>query len=162
MCAIDFCAQVCRDEPGILSKRLFAETAVPQDSDNTWAGSFIAVEASSLLIDERTVGDVTVLKLSGALLLDDGEAALRTSVQELSATGLTKLVPDLEGVTHVDCSGMGLLVVKLQAIRKLGGDIRLAHLTARDQRLLTTMRVLSLFNVFEDEAAAVQSYRDAP
>jgi len=57
---------------------------------------------------------------------------------------------------------LGVLVVKLQAIRKLGGDIRLAHLSARYQRLLTTMRVLPLFNVFEDETAAVQSYRDAP
>ena len=88
--------------------------------------------------------------------------ALRTSVQELLAKGQTKLVLDLEGVTRVDSSGLGVLVVKLQAIRKLGGDIRLAHLSARYQRLLTTMRVLPLFNVFEDETAAVQSYRDAP
>ena len=134
-----------------------------QHSDRTWAGSFIAGDVSSgLTIDERTIGDVTVLKLSGALLLDDGEVALRAAVQELLAKGRTKLVIDLEGVTHVDSSGVGMLVVKLQAIRKLGGDIRLAHLTARYQRLLSTMRVLPLFNVFEDEAAAAQSYRDTP
>jgi anti-sigma B factor antagonist len=134
---------------------------VQQDSDRTWAGSFIAGGTSGLTIDERTIGDVTVLKLSGALLLDEGEVALRTSVQQLMAKGRIKLVLDLERVTQVDSSGVAVLIVKLQAIRKLGGDIRLAHLTARYQRLLTTMRVLPLFNVFEDETAAVQSYSDA-
>ena len=132
-----------------------------QDSDRPWAGPFIAGDASSLTIDERTIDDVTVLKLSGALLLDDGEVSLRTSVQELLARGRTKLVLDLEGVTHVDSSGVGVLVAKLQAIRKVGGDIRLAHLTVRYQRLLTTMRVLPLFKVFDDEMAAAQSYRRA-
>jgi len=134
---------------------------VQQDSDRTWSGSFTAGDTPSLTIDERTIGDVTVLKLSGALLLDEGEVALRTSVQKLLAQGRTKLVLDLEGVTHVDSSGVGVLVAKLQAIRRQGGDIRLAHLTARYQRLLTTMRVLPLFNIFEDETAAVQSYRGA-
>ena len=133
-----------------------------QDSDRTWTGSFIAGGTSGLTIDERTIGDVTVLKLSGALLLDDGEVALRRSVQELLAKGRIKLVLDLEGVSQVDSSGVAVLVVKLQAIQKLGGDIRLAHLNARYQRLLTTMRVLPLFKVFEDETAAVESYRETP
>ena len=129
-----------------------------QDSDPTLAGSFIGGDTSGLTIDERTIGDVTVLKLSGALVLDDGEVGLRTSVQELLARGRTKLVLDLEEVAHLDSSGVGVLVAKLQAIRKLGGDMRLAHLAARYQRLLTTMRVLPLFSVFEDETTAVQSY----
>ena len=129
-----------------------------QDSDRTWAGPFIAGHATGLTIDERTIGDVTVLKLSGALLLDDGEVALRTAVQELLAKGRIKLVLDLEGVTQVDSSGVAVLVVKLQTLQKQGGDIRLAHLNARYQRLLTTMRVLPLFKIFEDETAAVESY----
>lgn len=133
-----------------------------QDSDRTWAGALIGGDTSSLTIDEHTIGDVTVLKLSGALLVDDGEVTLRTFIQELLGKGRTKLVLDLEGVTHVDSSGVGVLVVKLQAIRKLGGDIRLARLNARYQRLLSTMRVLPLFHVFDDETAAVQSYSDAP
>jgi anti-sigma B factor antagonist len=131
---------------------------VQQDSDRTWAGPFIAGHATGLTIDERTIGDVTVLKLSGALLLDDGEVALRTAVQELLAKGRIKLVLDLEGVTQVDSSGVAVLVVKLQTLQKQGGDIRLAHLNARYQRLLTTMRVLPLFKIFEDETAAVESY----
>jgi len=134
---------------------------VQQDQDRTIVGSLMAGQSASLTIEERRVGDVTILKLTGELLLDDGEVAFRTSVQGLLALGRIKLVLDLDGVTHVDSSGVGMLVAKLQSIRKLGGDIRLVHLAARYERLLTTMRVLPLFKVFEDEASAVQSYADS-
>ena len=51
-----------------------------------------------------------------------------------------------------------MLVAKQQTLRKLGGDLRLVHLSPRYQRLLTTMRVLPLFRVFDDEATAVSSF----
>jgi len=134
---------------------------VQQDSDPTLLAAFTAGRASSLTIDQHHVGDVTVLRLSGQLLLDDGEVAFRTVVERLLAEGHLKLVLDLESITHIDSSGVGMLVGRLQMIRKLGGDIRLVHVAAKYQHLLTTMRVLSLFSVFEDEAAAVLSYGDA-
>jgi anti-sigma B factor antagonist len=69
-------------------------------------------------------------------------------------------VIDLDGIAHIDSSGVGMLVAKLQTIRKTGGDIRLVHLQPRHQRLLATMRVLPLFQVFDDEAAAVASFTE--
>jgi len=133
-----------------------------EDTERTLIGSFLTGHATSLSIEQHSVGDVTVLKLSGQLLLDDGEVAFRSCVEGLLAMGRTKLVLDIEAVSHIDSSGVGMLVGRLQSIRKLGGDIRLLHLADRYQRLLTTMRVLPLFTVFDDEAAAVQSYADAP
>ena len=132
-----------------------------QDSDPTLLAAFTAGRTSSLTIDQHHVGDVTVLRLSGQLLLDDGEIAFRTVIERLLAEGHLKLVLDLDGITQLDSSGVGMLVGRLQAIRKLGGDIRLVHLASRYQQLLTTMRVLSLFSVFDDEAAAVLSYGNA-
>jgi anti-sigma B factor antagonist len=134
---------------------------VQQDSDPTLLAAFTAGRTSSLTIDQHHVGDVTVLRLSGQLLLDDGEIAFRTVIERLLAEGHLKLVLDLDGITQLDSSGVGMLVGRLQAIRKLGGDIRLVHLASRYQQLLTTMRVLSLFSVFDDEAAAVLSYGNA-
>ena len=132
-----------------------------QDSDPTLLAAFTAGRTSSLTIDQHHVGDVTVLRLSGQLLLDDGEIAFRTVIERLLAEGHLKLVLDLDGITQLDSSGVGMLVGRLQAIRRLGGDIRLVHLASRYQQLLTTMRVLSLFSVFDDEAAAVLSYGNA-
>ena len=116
------------------------------------------LNASKLTIQEHEIGAVTVLKLIGEMLLDDGDLVFRAHVHDLMARDRTKLVVDFEDVIHVDSSGVGMLIVKQQALRRIGGDIRLVHLSPRYQRLLTTMRVLPLFCVFDDEATAVASF----
>jgi anti-anti-sigma factor len=116
------------------------------------------LDTSRLTIQEHEIGAVTVLKLIGEINLDDGDLVFRAHVHDLMVKDRTKLVVDFRDVTHVDSSGVGMLVVKQQALRKLGGDIRLVHLSPRYQRLLATMRVLPLFRVFDDEATAAASF----
>jgi anti-sigma B factor antagonist len=118
----------------------------------------MAVDASKLTIQEHEVGAVTVLKLIGEILLDDGDQVFKAHVQSLMAKDRTKLVVDFGDVSYVDSSGVGMLVAKQQTLQKIGGDIRLVHLGPRYTRLLTTMRVLPLFRVFDDEATAVASF----
>ena len=118
----------------------------------------MAFDASKLTIQEHEVGAVTVLKLIGEILLDDGDLAFKAHVQNLMANDRTKLVVDFGDVSYVDSSGVGMLVAKQQTLQKIGGDIRLVHLGPRYKRLLATMRVLPLFCVFDDEATAVASF----
>jgi anti-sigma B factor antagonist len=118
----------------------------------------MAVDASKLTIQEHEVGAVTVLKLIGEILLDDGDQLFKAHVQNLMAKDRTKLVVDFGDVSYVDSSGVGMLVAKQQTLQKIGGDIRLVHLGPRYKRLLATMRVLPLFRVFDDEATAVASF----
>jgi len=122
------------------------------------SASSMVPAASKLTIQEHEIDAVTVLKLTGEILLDDGDQVLRAHVHDLMGKGRTKLVVDFADVAYVDSSGVGMLVAKQQTLRKLGGDLRLVHLSPRYQRLLTTMRVLPLFRVFDDEATAVASF----
>jgi len=122
------------------------------------SASSMVPAASKLTIQEHEIGAVTVLKLTGEILLDDGDQVLRAHVHDLMGKDRTKLVVDFADVAYVDSSGVGMLVAKQQTLRKLGGDLRLVHLSPRYQRLLTTMRVLPLFRVFDDEATAVASF----
>jgi len=133
---------------------------VHKDSDQTWIASSMAHDASRLTIGERHYGRVAVLTLTGEMLIDDGDVAFRAHVHDLMLHGCANVVVDFGGVGHIDSSGVGMLVAKLQSVRKMGGDIRLVHLTARHQRLLTTMRVLPLFRVFEDEESAIRSFSE--
>lgn len=134
-----------------------------EESDHTLAASISSIaheahEASKLAIQEHEIGEVTVLHLIGEILLDDGDLVFRAHVHDLMSKNRTKLVVDFADVMHVDSSGVGMLVAKLQTLRKIGGDIRLVNLGPRYQRLLATMRVLPLFRVFDDEATAVTSF----
>jgi anti-sigma B factor antagonist len=117
---------------------------------------------SALTIVERQVDDVVVLVLSGQILIDDGDLAFGRKIRELLDQGHPRIVVDLGGVTYIDSSGVGMLVGKLKAVREQGGDIRLLHVTTRGQRIFGMLKILTLFEVFDDELAAVRSFTARP
>ena len=113
---------------------------------------------SKLQILERRIGDVTMLVLSGEMLVDDGDLALRQQIHDLLDQGRDKILIDLAAVTHIDSAGVGMMVAKQKTVRDRGGDLKLLHLTSRSQRLLALMKLASVFEAFEDEDAAIESF----
>lgn len=117
---------------------------------------------SKLAIEERLIGDVAVLRLIGQMLVDDGDLAFGRRIVDLVNRGITKIAVDMGGVTFVDSSGVGMMAAKLKYLRERGGDMRLVHLTARTQRVLGMMKMMIIFETFDDEAAAVHSFEARP
>jgi len=113
---------------------------------------------SKLTIEERDAGDVTVLTLTGQMLLDDGDLAFRKRIHDLIDRGRTKVVLDLGGVTYIDSSGVGMLAAKLKTLKENGGDLKLLRLTRRSESLLGMLKLLIVFETFDSEAAAVRSF----
>jgi len=109
-------------------------------------------------IQERRIDDVTVLTLTGQIVLDDGDRLLRKCIHDLVDEGRPQIVLDLAGVDYVDSSGIGMIAAKLKTVRERGGDLKLVHLTSRGQRLFGMMKLLLAFETFEDEASAVASF----
>jgi anti-sigma B factor antagonist len=118
----------------------------------------MAEEASRLQIAERQVEDVTILVLSGEMLVDDGDLAFGRKVGELINRGQVKLIVDLGAVTHIDSSGVGMMVAKAKTVHAAHGDMKLVHLTSRTQRLLSMMKLALVFETYEDEVSAIRSY----
>lgn len=113
---------------------------------------------SKLKIEERHAGEVTILVLAGEMLLDDGDLAFRTRIHDLIDRGFAKIVLDVGGLTYIDSSGVGMLVAKLKTLKEHGGDMRLLHLSRRAESLLGMLKLLLVFETFQDEAAAVRSF----
>src|SRR5512134_2623073 len=117
---------------------------------------------SKLIVTDRDVGDVTVINLSGQMVLDDGDLMFRRHVHQLVERGRVRIVLDLGNVTYIDSSGIGMMAAKLNTVRQRGGDIRLLNLSARSQRLFGMLKLLTAFETFEDEGAAVRSFSIRP
>jgi anti-sigma B factor antagonist len=117
---------------------------------------------SKLRIEEREVGDVTVLTLGGEITLDDGDLVFGRYVDQVLARKRVKILVDLAGVTYIDSSGIGMMVAELRLARKHGGDMRLLRLTSKGQRLFSLLKLRSTFEAFEDEAMAVRSFELRP
>ena len=115
-------------------------------------------QVSKLHIDERQVGDVTVLTLRGEMRGDDGDLAFGRRVDELIKQGRVQIVVNLAEVTNIDSSGVGMMVAELKMVKEKGGAMKLAHLTAKSHHLLAMLKIRAIFEIFEDEASAVKSF----
>lgn len=118
----------------------------------------MAEGASRLQITEHQADDVTVLVLAGEMLVDDGDVAFGRRIGELIKAGRVKLVVDLANVQQIDSSGVGMMVAKTKALRASHGDMKLVRPTPRTQRVLSMMKLSSMFETFDDEAGAIASY----
>ena len=113
---------------------------------------------SKLAIAEHEAGDVTVLTLSGQILVDDGDVAIRKRVLDLVANGRLKVLLDLGAITHIDSAGFGTMASKAKLLHDRGGALKLLHVPPRSQRLLEVMRLHTSFAMFDDEDEAVKSF----
>ena len=109
-------------------------------------------------IDRHEAGRVTVLKLTGQILLDDGDLLLRSRVHDLVSEGRVNIVLDLGGVDYIDSAGIGMIAAKLKTLRERGGDMKLLHLSSRGQRLFGVAKLLLIFETFDSEDMAVKSF----
>ena len=114
---------------------------------------------SKLTIDERTEGEITVLTLRGEITVDDGDIAFGRYVDGLILAGRVKIVVNLAEVTYIDSAGVGMMVAELKMVKQAGGVMKLSNLTARSYHLLAMMKLKMVFDIFDDEAAAVASFR---
>lgn len=115
----------------------------------------------TLRIAERIVGDVTILDMTGRLVLDQGDAAFRDHITDLLARGQRQIVLNLQNVSYIDSAGVGVMVAKMLSVRRAGGDMKLLHLTARSNRVMTITKLLTVFEAFNDEQEAVRSFKAA-
>ena len=120
------------------------------------------VSDSKLHIDERTINDVTLLVLTGEILLDDGDLVFRRCIHDLIDRGKVKILVDLAAVTYIDSSGVGMMAAKLKTVRDKGGDIRIVRLNTRGQRLFSVAKLHTAFEIFNDEAMALRSFELRP
>ena len=107
------------------------------------------------------IGDVTILTLSGQILVDDGDIAIRKRVLELVAHRRVHVVLDLGNVTHIDSAGFGTMASKAKMLHDHNGSLKLLHVPPRSMRLLEVMRLHTTFDIFDDEDAAIKSFSQA-
>ena len=114
---------------------------------------------AELEVKERQAGDVTILDMNGAVRIGEGSIALRDAIRDLADGGKKKILLNLAGVKYIDSSGIGELIANYTTVRRQGGQLKLLNLTDKIQSLLVITKLLTVFDVFEDEAEALKSFQ---
>jgi len=108
--------------------------------------------------NSRQVNGVTIVDLSGRITLGEGSVILRDSVRDLLSKGSKQIVLNLADVSYIDSSGIGELVSAYTHVRREGGELKLLNLTKKVHDLLQITKLYTVFDIRDDEAAAVASF----
>ena len=139
--------------------------SVPQE----WGRlSFVRVIPESLVDEEGTivalmltsgeVDGVAVVWLDGRVVLGEETGALRDKVKSLIAEGQKKLVLNMNNVTLIDSAGLGALVAAYSSTKSGGASLRLCHLGTKFNELLQLTRLITIFEVYNTQADAINSF----
>ncbi len=111
----------------------------------------------ALRINTRTVDAIVIVDCSGRIVFGDEAISLRETVKELLDKS-PNVVLNLHGVNYIDSGGLGTLVGIYTSARNAGGTVKLAALNSRVIDLLQVTKLVTVFEVFDNEQQAVQSF----
>ena len=121
-------------------------------------GRTVVSAEDSLDINVRKRSQVQVVQLRGPLRMGQAVDGLRQAIQEAVSAGDTRIVLNLAEVPMIDSSGIGLLVRFMASTKQLGGNIKLVQPNKYAIQTLRLVGVLNLFEIFDDDDAAVDSF----
>ena len=114
---------------------------------------------AELEVTERQAGDVTILDMSGAVRMGEGSIELRNAIRGLVDGGKKKILLNLRNVKNIDSSGIGELIANYTTVSRDGGQLKLLNLTEKIQNLLVITKLLTVFDAYDNEAEAVNSFK---
>jgi anti-sigma B factor antagonist len=106
----------------------------------------------------RQVGGVTIVDVSGRIVLGEESGALRELVRDLLSKGHKKVLFNLGNVNYIDSSGLGCLVSAFTSLRRQQGALKLLNLTNKVRDLMQITKLCTVFDIMDDEAVAVKSF----
>jgi anti-sigma B factor antagonist len=108
--------------------------------------------------NSRKVEGVNIIDLSGRITIGEGTVVLRDAVRNLLQRHEKNILLNLADVSYIDSSGIGELVSSFTTLSSQGGKLKLLKLTKKVHDLLSITKLLTVFEVFDDEAKAIQSF----
>jgi anti-sigma B factor antagonist len=112
----------------------------------------------SVTLNTRRIDDVTVVDAAGQIVMGEPAATFRNTVRDLAANGHRKVVLNLASLSYVDSCGVGELVAFYTSLAKQGGSVKLLNPTNRVRNLIQLTGLHAVFQIFDDESAAVRSF----
>ena len=110
-------------------------------------------------ITTRNIGDIRILDCNGKITLSEGTLFLRSTLHDTLQSGTNKIVLNLAHTKYIDSSGIDELVKTYTSVTNGGGQLRLLNLTKKISDPLVITKLLTVFKSFNDEKAALESFR---
>ena len=115
----------------------------------------------SLNVKTRKVDGVVVVDMSGRFTIGEPVLLFRETLRVQVNEGARRFVLNLGEVSYIDSSGLGELVAAYTTVRNKQGDVKLLNLTSKAKDLLQMTKLLTVFDVYDDEGKAINAVKDS-
>jgi anti-sigma B factor antagonist len=115
----------------------------------------------ALKIEVRETPSAVILDLHGRITIGESIAELRDTIREVLAGNQKNVLLNLADVNYIDSSGLGQLIGSNATVVNAGGRMKLLNLQNRVQDLLTVTKLLTVFDTYTSETAALRSFAAA-
>ena len=112
----------------------------------------------NMTTSNRQVGGVTIVDISGRIVLGEESAAMRDMICDLLSKGHKQILLNLGAVDYIDSMGLGSLVGAFATVRKQGGELKLLNLPDKVADLMQITKLYTVFEIANDEATGVKSF----
>ena len=112
----------------------------------------------SLEIESREREGITILDLKGRITMGDEVTSFRQKIRDLAQKPHSKMLLNMQHIDYIDSTGLGAIVMGSSAVRATSGTIKLVNLNRRNVELLVATKLATIFEIFNDEQDAVNSF----
>ncbi len=112
----------------------------------------------ALRMTKRDVSGVSVIDIDGRIVLGEESNSFRENVKSLLAAGKKKIILNLTQVTYIDSAGLGTLVAAFHSARSQGATLKLVNLGSKFKEVLQLTKLITVFDTYDSESAAIQSF----
>jgi anti-sigma B factor antagonist len=112
----------------------------------------------ALEIARREREGILLLDLKGRITAGEEASAFRGAFEKLADVTDLRLILNMQGIEYVDSTGLGALVMCANVARRANGTVRLVNVNRRNIELLVMTKIDTIFEVFDDESDAVNSF----
>jgi len=115
----------------------------------------------SIKITNSDVDGVSVVELDGRIVLGEESNSLREKLKSMAAAGKKKIVLNVANIKYIDSTGLGMLVAAHFSAKTQGASVRLCHLGKKFHEIVQVTKLLTVFDVYDTQTAAVSSFQAA-
>ena len=112
----------------------------------------------ALDIEQREREGIVILDVKGRLVVGEPTSELRETIRRLCSSGTNNIILNLADVDYIDSTGLGGMVISFTTLKKSGGALKLLKLSKRNIELLVLTKLTTVFELFDDEQDAVNSF----
>lgn len=114
-----------------------------------------------MTISERLVGDVTVVDVQGRIAIQDGADVFGNTLRDIVRRGRVRIIVNFQNVPYIDSTALGQIIRTYTSVTRKEGSLKLLKVTPKVHQLLVITKLLSVFDLFDDEAEAIKSFGSA-